>query len=416
MRKGILFVLICSLAVVFTFTCSQAVSAASGGPNNVSIQTQPAQSTPQQTQTVNTANNNQLELAKEQLRGDFYKYLLVIFGTVLGILVTIIILLIGYARWSNKKEYEKAVADANKTLDRIQALSDKAEDHCEKARNYERQAQEKLASIDDLVKAKQKEMNKQAEDNRKEIETIVTEKLKEIEAEAERQRKVSELLSQAIKLHVKEDYEAAANCYKQIVEDCKEETDWAFNNWGLALYELAQKKDGEQADKLFIEACEKFQKAINLKPDYHDAFNNWGIALSNWAKKKDGEKADKRFTQACEKYQKSIELKPDYHKAFNNWGCALLNWSKLKEDKEKEDMLKRSEEKLLKAESIKTGSGSYNLACVYALRGDKETCKQWLEIAQKAGELPTRKHAMEDEDLEIVRDEEWFKKLRFKGE
>ena len=53
----------------------------------------------------------------------------------------------------------------------------------------------------------------------------------------------------------------------------------ALNNWGVALYEQAKTKAGEDADRLFEEASRKFAEALRLKPDSPKAFNNWGFAL-----------------------------------------------------------------------------------------------------------------------------------------
>lgn len=79
-------------------------------------------------------------------------------------------------------------------------------------------------------------------------------------------------------------------------------------------------------------------------------------------------------------------------------------------------MLKQAEEKELKMESLKKGSAAYNLACIYALRGNKEECRKWLLTGQEAGTLVTRDHAMKDSDLDSVRNEPWFKEIKWKGE
>ncbi len=134
------------------------------------------------------------------------------------------------------------------------------------------------------------------------------------------------------------------------------------------------------------------------------------------AKLKKGKDAEKLFNQAIEKSKKAIDIKPDFWRAYDKWGLALLYLAKLKGGKDAEDLLKQAEEKCLKAESIKTGEGAYNLACVYALRDNEDKCQEWLKVGEKAGTLGTREHAMADDDLKSIRDKDWFKKLRWKGE
>jgi len=136
------------------------------------------------------------------------------------------------------------------------------------------------------------------------------------------------------------------------------------------------------------------------------------FALAQWMTKR------KKHDRAAEYYRQIVEeLKeegiPD---VYNNWGAACLGLAQQKEGKDAEDLLKLAEEKFLKAESIKTGTGAYNLACVYAHRGNEDKCQEWLKVGERAETLPSREHAMADDDLKSVRDKDWFKKLRWKGE
>lgn len=140
------------------------------------------------------------------------------------------------------------------------------------------------------------------------------------------------------------------------------------------------------------------------------------LSILRLATLKKGPQAEELFKQALEKYKKAIEIKPDYYFGYNNWGNTLFYLAKLKGGKDAEDLLKQAEEKCLKAESIKTGEGAYNLACVYAYRGDEDKCQELLKVGEKAETLTTREHAMADDDLKSVRDKDWFKKLRWKGE
>ncbi len=185
----------------------------------------------------------------------------------------------------------------------------------------------------------------------------------------------------------------------------------ALNNWGNTLSEQAKTKSGEEADGLFELAGEKYESALKIKPDDHEALTNWGIALYEQAKTKSGEEADGLFELAGEKYEEVLKLKQDDHIALNNWGNSLSGQAQNKSGDESKNLFADAFEKCLKAESIKPGSGSYNLACISALQGKSDDCRKWLNNWQKYGELPDKKHIETDNDLDSIRNEEWFKKL-----
>ncbi|WP_209949682.1 hypothetical protein, partial [Paenibacillus sp. 1182] len=63
---------------------------------------------------------------------------------------------------------------------------------------------------------------------------------------------------------------------------------------------LAKSKKGEEGEKLYQQAFEKYEKAVEIKPDKHIAYNNWRIDLENLAKRKEGEEADRLYQQAMQ--------------------------------------------------------------------------------------------------------------------
>lgn len=141
------------------------------------------------------------------------------------------------------------------------------------------------------------------------------------------------------------------------------------------------------------------------------AFNSLGIALSVQAKTEAGTEADNLFNQSYEKYAQSVKIKPDYHEAFYNWGTALLEQAKTKTGKEAKRLYDESLEKLKHAEEIKEGSGSYNLACLFALIGKSDESYQWLEKALKYDPDISRKKILEDTDFAKIKDTKEFKVL-----
>ena len=78
-----------------------------------------------------------------------------------------------------------------------------------------------------------------------------------------------------------------------------------YYSWGTDLGDLAETKEGKEAEELFNQAFDNFQMAIDLKKDYHTAFNNWENALEELAKIKESKEAEILYNQAFEKYQKA---------------------------------------------------------------------------------------------------------------
>jgi len=129
----------------------------------------------------------------------------------------------------------------------------------------------------------------------------------------------------------------------------------ALNNWGNALSNLAKTKQGEEADRLFQEACEKYRAARRIKLDMHEALYNWGNVLFDWAVTKQGEEADRLFREACKKYEAALKVKRDLYEALYNWGNALLVWADTKEAEEADCLFREACEKYRAALKVKPG-------------------------------------------------------------
>ena len=61
-----------------------------------------------------------------------------------------------------------------------------------------------------------------------------------------------------------------------------------------------------------------------------------------------------------------------------------------------------------KANAIQAGTASYNLACIYGLRGDKDACLKALENARVKVTLPEAGEILNDPDMDAVKEQDWF--------
>lgn len=187
---------------------------------------------------------------------------------------------------------------------------------------------------------------------------------------------------------------------------------WANILLGDALTIQMRAETGEKADNLLARAGEKYQFALNIKPNKLEAFYNWGVALMNLAKTKTGEEADDLLTQAKEKYQEVMKINPGIHQVLNNFGLVLLEQGKTKTGKEAAELFLQSKDRFQRALNIKPDKleGFFNMACVSALTGDEKGCREWLEKRIIMGPL-TEGESMNDSDFDSVRELVWFKKL-----
>lgn len=188
-----------------------------------------------------------------------------------------------------------------------------------------------------------------------------------------------------------------------------DQLDVTWLNWGNALAAQARSKSGADADRLFAEACARYEQALRIKPDKHEALNNWGNALADQAKSKSGADAAPLFAEAYAKFEDALRLKPDMHEALNNWGSALLTQvSRQPALAERLPLLETAREKLLVAERIQPGFGSYNLACIEALLGLPSAACRWLENHLQAGLPLTQARIASDTDFDAVRTDPEF--------
>jgi tetratricopeptide (TPR) repeat protein len=201
-------------------------------------------------------------------------------------------------------------------------------------------------------------------------------------------------------------FEEAGQKFARAVE-IKEDFHEAYNNWGGALWIQAKMKIGEDSDRLCKEAERKFGCAVEIKPDKHETYFNWGTMLSAQASMKSGEEARRLFEEAGQKFARAVEIRPVRYDALGNWGVMLTSQASMKSGEEADRLFGESLIHLETAHALNP-SESYNLACLCALTGRQDDCRQHLLNARGAGTLPDASHLAKDTDLLSVRSLDWF--------
>ena len=184
-------------------------------------------------------------------------------------------------------------------------------------------------------------------------------------------------------------------------------------NWGAALTEQAKTKSGPEADVLFRQACEKYSSALRIKPDKDEVLSNWAAVLSIQAKSKGGLEADAMFQQAYEKYTETMRIKPDKHDSLSYWGAALMAQAMTKSGPGVDALFRQAYEKYAEALRIKPDyrPAHFNMACLFALRGETETSLCWLRTWIEGNHDATKVEIESEHDFDGIREDPSFQEF-----
>ena len=89
----------------------------------------------------------------------------------------------------------------------------------------------------------------------------------------------------------------------------------------------AERKEGDESDRLFGLAGEKYAAVLKIKADDYETLINWGNALQSQAERKEGDESDRLFGLAGEKYVAVLKIKTDDHEALIARNKDLLDGS-----------------------------------------------------------------------------------------
>ncbi|NVM05215.1 MAG: hypothetical protein HWN67_23050 [Candidatus Helarchaeota archaeon] len=241
------------------------------------------------------------------------------------------------------------------------------------------------------------------------------EAIEKIEVAKKKQLEEDEIIRKIKNIFVSGKYNQLYNVFDEILssdsKEAKEYLSFTLNNWGNVFSELGEKKSGEDSERYFKLAMKKYQQALGIIPNFYQAFANWGETLSKFAKIKSGEEADNIFKQAIEKFEQALKFNPDNYQILTKLGIAFKNFAKTKSGEEAQHLLDNALRIFEKVENKYKGLATYNIACVYSVKGEKEKALEWLEKSLKEKSAPSNLHILKDNDFDNVKNTEDFKKL-----
>ena len=170
----------------------------------------------------------------------------------------------------------------------------------------------------------------------------------------------------------------------------------------------ARKSEGNTADQLFKSAYAGYAEVLLDDPIRADALYNWGFALLHQAKTKEGDVAEAIYQDAISKFAFCMLINPNYLGSAINGGVAYMDLARLKGVTPEDNLYKLAQRQFETANTIHKGTASYNLACIYALRGDFDACLQALETSKNHGSLPDANDILNDPDMDNAKIQDWF--------
>jgi tetratricopeptide (TPR) repeat protein len=166
----------------------------------------------------------------------------------------------------------------------------------------------------------------------------------------------------------------------------------------IVLLERAKQKFGNSADisyrlgnkysqlgnflqdpEILKSAVKMFEEAISFDASHIQAMNNAAhmeLALSLYEEK--DEVAVEQLTLVAVKLEKLLQLDPAHGNAWYNLGLLHLELANRNGGKNTQELLKKGVDELTKAEALKPGLSTFDLARAYALIGDKAETLHWL--------------------------------------
>lgn len=170
----------------------------------------------------------------------------------------------------------------------------------------------------------------------------------------------------------------------------------------------ARQDESGNTDQLYKHIYQTFADVISDEPMRAQALYNWGAALLYQAKVKDGDQAVTLYQEAIQKFEFCLLLQAEYLAAAIDCGVAYMDMARVKNAAPDDAIYEQAKKQFERGNAIQAGTASYNLACIYGLRGDNEACLKALQSSKAKASLPDVADITSDPDMANVKDQDWF--------
>ena len=170
----------------------------------------------------------------------------------------------------------------------------------------------------------------------------------------------------------------------------------------------ARKNEGSVADQLFKDAYHEYADVLTGDSLRAAALYHWGVTLLRQAKTKTAPESINIYRNAIAKFSFCMTMDPSYLAAAIDAGVACMDLARAREVEASDELYEMAKRQFEKANSIQSGVAAFNLACVYGIRGENESCLEALKTAKDKGSLPEDADILADPDLASIKNQAWF--------
>ena len=244
------------------------------------------------------------------------------------------------------KDAKQAMRDAQNTNTEIYELNSRIEIKLKEIeKSLSVRFDKSTQDINDVFARKKSELASKTDDFINEINEKGQRYLIGLAESNDKYLRSSELWSKGLAALTEGKYVEAAKYWQEITETTPQ-YNYPWQNWGVALANSGLESTGKGLDKYFMQAYDKFEKAVSVDPNNSALpLRVWGYYLSMHAARKNGDEADELFNDAIDKFEAVINIDSSDSTTYAYWGRCLISQAQTKEDLVAEELFGKGLEK-----------------------------------------------------------------------